>query len=184
MTSPMQPEPSGRDPLAIARDLICEPDRRRALSPGDLAELRRLTPDNPAAPSMWRVFTSAFKGREFPADDQLPGWACALQVLAQLGELGRREGAWLGPALAEAGLSELRLVRLLRAERPAIWNEVRSAAHFLAQKGVAVNGAQLALLSLLLPGSQLDQLRRQIAHGYYRQLHRQNDAQPSPNSES
>lgn len=142
------------------------------LPAGDIAELRRLRPDDPAAPAFWKVAALylrpvGFLGETGPALDRSERrWAALLNALAHLGPLHRR-GARLGRALADAGLSELRFVRLLRAHDDALLDAVRTAAQYLASKAVPADTADFAWL-LLTDGNNGEQtVRRRIARDYY-----------------
>jgi CRISPR type I-E-associated protein CasB/Cse2 len=78
----------------------------------------------------------------------------------------------LGAALAEAGLSELRLTRLLRAHAGALPAEVRAVASYLASKAVPFDATDLARLVLSDGGPSEERVRRGIARSYYGQLSR------------
>lgn len=146
----------------------------RRLPPGDLAALRRLDPTDPSAPALWRALLLA--------DVKLPGdgaardrlerrWAVILTALASLGDL-HRPGAALGRALASAGFSELRLIRLLRAAGPALENEIATACRFLSAKAEPANTADLAkLLFSDTHDAWRESERRRIAREYYAKVH-------------
>jgi CRISPR system Cascade subunit CasB len=146
----------------------------KTLGPGDVAELRRLKPEDPASPAFFKLIVAAID-----SDEQLPAtgpardaaekrWAAVCQVAANTAGL-HRPGAKLGGALQQAGLSELRLVRLLRAEGETLFVEVRRLGQFLASKAQPFDLVELARLVLVQDGELADSLRRGIARNYFRQ---------------
>lgn len=131
--------------------------------PGDRAALRRMDPDAPSA-VMWRVLAQV----DPELLDALGGgdvspWAEVLQLLATLGGLARPSGLSAGAALGAAGVSEVRLERLLRSAQ----GQLRPLAHQLASAGVAVDPSDLALLLVGAP-DLLEGVRMKIARDYYR----------------
>jgi CRISPR system Cascade subunit CasB len=79
-------------------------------------------------------------------------------------------GRSLGTALADAGFSELRFVRLLRATDDTLLRLAIEAARFLAAKAQPSNQVDLALLVLSdgwTDASARERVRRQLARGYY-----------------
>lgn len=143
-----------------------------AISAGDTAELRRLKAEDPAAPAFWKVLAAYVAPNwSFPKagpalDDTERRWAVILNALAYLPGLDepRRN---LGGALAEAGFSELRLVRLLRASDERLADSIRKAAHYLASKAEPANLADLADLVLSEGRDWSEGVRRRIARAYY-----------------
>lgn len=168
----MQPSHDGMQPVEIRTDRVGELMNELAkvvseLTPGDRAELRRGDPDDPGSPAFWRIAISRLAPRKYidlesPNSRSLSQWVVILGALAQLEGLHspRRN---LGRALAEAGFSELRLTRLLRAEDGQLLGLVRQAVHFLAAKGQEVDVADLARL-ILYRGPKI---RRSIASQYF-----------------
>jgi CRISPR system Cascade subunit CasB len=144
----------------------------RQLSPGDLAALRRLSPDDLSAPAYWKLLGTVLVDEVRQGDAGLQRerrWGTILSAMAVTAGL-HRPGRSLGAALAEAGYSELRLTRLFRAGGDALPPEVRSAASFLAAKAIPFDAADLAGLVLSDGGPSEDLVRRGIARSYYRQL--------------
>ncbi|NLI77824.1 MAG: type I-E CRISPR-associated protein Cse2/CasB [Candidatus Riflebacteria bacterium] len=139
---------------------------------GEVAALRRLTPDRPGVPAFYRVAARFLEpagslAGEGPARDlQEKRWACILNGLALLGGF-HRPGQALGEALAEAGFSELRLVRLLGAQGPCLWDAVRGVARYLAAKGRPADWSEAAALVLGEEAAWGDAVRRRIARRYY-----------------
>lgn len=145
------------------------------LSPGDVAELRRLTHRDPGGPAFWKLWASIIEPNEVFAkgtssESRQSRWAAILGAMAQLGGL-HDPRIRLGTALAEAGFSELRLVRLLRAHESVLLDLLRPTAAFLSSKGVSCNQAQLAELVLSDGQPQDDAVRRRIARDFYSSIH-------------
>jgi CRISPR system Cascade subunit CasB len=149
--------------LAVALD--------RELSPGTVAALRKLEPSGFGNPAFWNVVTQYL-------DDQLPAggeardgserrWAAVLCGMATTAGLNR-PGHSAGEALAEAGFSELRFDRLLRATGDRLHDGLRAAGHFLASKGEHVDWTDLARLALSEGSEQAEPARRALARTYYR----------------
>jgi CRISPR system Cascade subunit CasB len=135
--------------------------------PGDLAQLRRLDPDDPANFTFWRVMT-LYAPHELarPGDDHERRWKLVLWALATLNGLHDPHKP-LGGALGEAGFSELRLSRLLRAEDDTLAPEIRSATRYLASKGKPSDLLDFARLVLSPEGPQADKVRRRVAATYF-----------------
>src|SRR5512133_2452527 len=89
----------------------------RGASPGDVAELRRLVPGDPAAPAFWRLagtlLADELRGSGTALDAREQAWASIVNALAVTSGL-HAPARSLGSALATAGYSELRFTRLLR----------------------------------------------------------------------
>ena len=145
-----------------------------ALSPGDLAALRRLDLDDPTEPAFWQVMVAwvepswVVPNQAARRDYAERDWACVLNALVLMVGL-HQPGRALGSALAAAGFSELRLSRLLRASDAGLRTEVRLAARYLGSKAEPCNHVELATLVLSRQDPD-DRVRRQIARNYYRTL--------------
>ncbi|AWV88250.1 type I-E CRISPR-associated protein Cse2/CasB [Bradymonas sediminis] len=147
--------------------------QRGGLSNGDMAELRRISPDKPYTPALWRILL------DFVPDGWVAGpdrdqkerqWATLLMAMAICA--GQHDPyKRLGSALAEAGWSELRFVRLLRARDARLEAEVRRLSQYLSSKGTPANFGDLAQLLFHQDGELAENRRRQIARSYYRALH-------------
>jgi CRISPR system Cascade subunit CasB len=152
----------------------------KRLSGGERAELRRMTPEDPGCPAFWRIVAQDLepsgllpKGESARLESER-SWAAVLSgmaVMQGLLQVGRRPGH----ALAEAGFSEQRLARLLRARREGLEDMLRGVARFLASKGQAVDWAPLAQLILHQDEERGEVIRRAIARDYYGSLPK-NDA--------
>lgn len=168
----MQPQFEPQQSVARSRDALGSliDDLAKAIagmSTGDRAELRRGTPDDPGSPAFWKLAVTHLAPRGF-VDLQDASLATLGRWVVILGALAELEGlhnprARLGRTLAEAGYSELRLTRLLRAEGNQLLDAVRQAVHFLASKGAEVDVAEVARLVL----SNSVRVRRAIASHYY-----------------
>ena len=145
------------------------------LGTGEVASLRRLSPEDPANPAFFKVAAQFLEPQghlpaEGPWCDPLERrWACIIGGLALLGKL-HRPGKPLGEALAEAGFSELRFVRLLKAQDAGLWDAARGAARFLMSKGQNADWADLAALVLSDGAEWSESVRRRIARRYYSML--------------
>ncbi len=139
---------------------------------GTLAELHRLTPDDPGGPAFWRIVVTRLDPGHLPPggpgrDEALRRWAVILRATAQLAD-PRDPGTHLGQALAEAGVSELRLNKLLRASGETLFDAIRSITHQLASKAQPANPIDLARLVLSDGRSDEQSVRQRIANDYYK----------------
>jgi CRISPR type I-E-associated protein CasB/Cse2 len=145
-----------------------------ALTQGDLSALRRMDPRRPDA--------AFFKIEGLVLDDWLPGdaaaradletrWAAVACGLAHLGEL-HRPGLRLGTVLAEHEWSELRFVRLVRADVGRLADDLPTLARFLKAKSAPVDWSGAAHLILSAGTPWEEEVRRHIARDYYGSLAR------------
>jgi CRISPR system Cascade subunit CasB len=139
------------------------------LTQGDIASLRRMDPRQPEA--------AFFKLEGLFLDDQMPGeaaaraeaetrWAAVVVGLAHLGAL-HRPAARLGHALASAGYSEIRFVRLVRADFAQLPDELPSLARFLRATGIEADWSAAADLVLSVGTPREAEVRRHLARDYY-----------------
>ncbi len=145
------------------------------LSNGDLAQLRRTSPENPYTPALWKVLLSYVpeswtKGSR--QDEKECRWAAILQGMAMTVGL-HSPSTPLGYALAQAGWSDLRFVRLMQARGDSLVKEVRRLASFLASKSQPADWSDIAQLLLNQDGEWAERHRRRIARDYYRALYQQ-----------
>ena len=140
------------------------------LSPGDVAALRRMRPEEIAAPVFWRIAASdladSLAGDGPRRDEQERRWAAVLQAMAELRGMHDPRSS-LGAALVRANVAEQRVLKLLRASGDALLDAVRVVAHHLANKGVPVNAADFARLVLSDGRADEEPVRRRIARDYY-----------------
>lgn len=140
------------------------------ISTGDLAQLRRIDPDEPYTPALWRILLEYV-----PDDDKLSGererrWAILLMAMATCAGL-HDPSTDFGTALAEAGWSELRFVRLLEARGDSLDKQLRRLAQYLASKDQPANWADAAWLLFVQEGEHAADTRQRIARSYYRRLY-------------
>ena len=142
---------------------------RGMLTTGDVAGLRRMDPRRPQAP-FFKLAGLALEQNlpDAPArrDEAETYWASIVVGLAHLGGL-HRPGKRLGRALVDAGLSELRFSRLLRADGNRLIDELPSLARFLAAKGIAADWTGAAWLLLSVGRPHEEPTRRALARDYY-----------------
>lgn len=146
-----------------------------ALSRGDLAELRRAGPGAGLTSTFWRVLADVGQidePRRLGSPDREHRWAVLLSGMAYCAGL-HDYGTSLGMALARAGWSELRFVRLMRAEGETLEKEIRRVAQYLASKSQEANWAEVASLLFYQHGETAEKVRLRIAKRYYRTLHEQ-----------
>lgn len=146
-----------------------------AISVGDAAALRRMDPRHPAA--------AFFKIEGLVLDEHLPGdaatradvetrWAAVITGMAFLGDL-HQPARRLGLSLADAGYSELRFARLIRADADRLVDELPGLARFLVAKRIPVDWTAAAHLILSAGGRNEEPIRRHLARDYYGSLSRQ-----------
>ncbi len=143
------------------------------LSSGDIAELRRLDPDNPGIPAFWKIMVSSI-GDEGLAlaggldrDEAEKRWAVVLSAMAAMANQSV-QGRKLGDALADGGYSELRLNRLLRATGHTLRGLTREMTRFLTAKGEFFDLLDLARLVFSDGKTWSESYRREIARAYYK----------------
>lgn len=143
------------------------------LSTGDIADLRRMDPWNIRAPGFFKLVGAALESELPPGgparEKAETRWAAVIVGLAHLGDL-HRPGARLGSALVDAGFSEVRFVRLLRADADRLIDEVPALARFLATKGAPADFTAAAHLVLSTGRKDEETTRRQLARDYYSAL--------------
>lgn len=149
--------------------------------PGDRASLRRMDPRRIVAPAFWRAqaifFHDILPGEVDARERAETQWAAVLTGAAYLEGL-HTPGRRLGDVLREAGYSDLRFVRLLRANEEQLIDELPMLARYLGARQVPVDWSDAALL-LLLPQSEAgERQRRNLARDYYRHAERA-DAAPT-----
>jgi CRISPR system Cascade subunit CasB len=148
-----------------------------SLPNGDRAALRRIDPDTPVTPTLWKVL---FELKQ----DESPGWipqttweqrwATLLMGMAHCAGLHDYDVP-LGQALAEAGWAETRFVRLMEANDETLPVLLRRMAQYLASKQQPANWDHVRqlLFSRENPFEDPEEVRLKIARSYYRTLHAQ-----------
>lgn len=153
---------------------------REDYEPSDLARLRRLDPDGPDEAPFWRL-VAQHAPAAFDHEQAASALAIAVQGMAIVHPFHVVQGdrRSLGQALAESGVSEMRLLRLLRLGRSDLPEEVRRLARLMASKGDAgrFEWADIFDLAFWPKG---EAVRRRLARDYYRTLYRQTTSQGEP----
>jgi len=155
------------------------------LSRGDLAELRRISPDEPFTPALWRLLLS-FDLDESPywiSQDQWERrWATLMMGMAHCTGLHDYDIPF-GEALAETGWSELRFVQLMRAKEETLEKHLRRLARFLSSKHQSANWTDVARLLFFQSGDPAENVRLSISRDYYGKLYKlENDKQSKRDS--
>lgn len=138
---------------------------------GLAAELRRMRPGAIDCAAFWKIAVRHL-------DDELVGpaervaeqerrWAVVLTALATMASQ-HRPRASLGAAMAHAGVSEARVLKLLRARGATLPDALRSVCHQLHAVSQPVDLVDIALLVLSEGRSDEDRVRRRIARSFYR----------------
>lgn len=175
LSAPPPAEPAAPPPTLASLVGQVAWDCAEVLSPGELAELRRLRYDEPGGPAFWRLVARRIEpASRLPEDgparvEAERRWAVILRAVAELASL-HRPGRRLGIALAAAGVSEGRVLRLLRAHGEVLFDAVRTTTHQLATAGEPVDATDLAHLVLSSERDREEEVRRRIARDFYRHL--------------
>jgi CRISPR system Cascade subunit CasB len=156
------------------------------MSPGEVAELRRLEPGRPPGAAFWKCLAFHVEpAGQLPTGDGEARWQLILRAVGELHSLHRR-GRRLGRALAAAKVSEMRLARLLRADLDGLGASLRAVSHQLASAGERVDLADLARLVVTArrgkPKRREGAVRQHIALDFYRGL-RKAAASPSDSNQ-
>jgi len=145
-----------------------------ALSSGDLAELRRISPDQPFTPALWRLLLM-FDLHESPGwisqEQWERRWATLLMVMAH--NIGLQNySISFGQALVNAGWSELRFVQLMKSKGETLEKHLRRVAQFLASKNQEADWSGAARLLFTQSGEVGEKIRLSISRNYYSALYK------------
>jgi CRISPR type I-E-associated protein CasB/Cse2 len=168
-TQPQQDERATRSSRAtVVHGLMRDLGR---LPPGDLADLRRLRPGDIPGAAFFRLaalhFADRLPGRNSSARDEAERrWSAILGAMAHLEGLMRARAPF-GHALAEAGVSELRVLRLFRAHGEGLEDALRAVVHQLVSRAVPVDPLDIARLVLSDGRTDEESVRRRIAREFY-----------------
>ena len=144
---------------------------------GDRAALRRIDPDTPVTPTLWKVLFELDQGDSPDWIGQTTWekrWATLLMGMAHCAGL-HDYNVPLGQALAKAGWAETRFVRLLEAGDETLPILLRRMAQYLASKQQPANWDDARRLLFYQSGDTAEDIRLSIARPYYRTLHAQDD---------
>lgn len=175
------PEPTEKPSAKEAVHRLAGEFRHGRWSKGDLARLRKLNaghmdsagrPGHGAGEMTFAEVTGKLERwgllSERSSEKRLNQWACILQTVAMLCDQNASKTR-LGTALKQAGLSEQRLSRIIRAADVNLWLQIRRTAHQLYSKGQPVNLGDLAELVLSEGQEHGAKIRRRIVHDYKRE---------------
>lgn len=167
---------SGSSPLAEVVDIIAV-RIESVLGPGDVATLRRVVPGGEVPSFFWHLVFDVleprhllFEGDERVRDTAERRWLALVAGMATARGLHRR-GVRLGRALVDAGVSEMRFLRLLRRQGDALLDEVATLARLLTAKRQVVDWLDVVKLVLSDGRDDAETVRRNIARDYYRSAH-------------
>ena len=179
-TEPMNTEQAAESTQTFSLDRIVGALSSRmesgGLTTGNLAELRRISPTEPYTPALWRLLILLELGNAPEWIQQKTWerrWATLMMGMAYCNGLHDFHTP-LGNALARAGWSELRFVRLMRASDDALETQIRHIAQFLASKSQAANWADMARLLFYQSGDAGENIRIAISRNYYQEQYSQN----------
>jgi CRISPR system Cascade subunit CasB len=145
------------------------------LSRGDLAELRRVSSDEPFTPALWRLLL-LLNLDESPhwikQQKWERRWAILMMGMAHCAGL-HDYNISLGQALAQAGWSELRFVQLMRAKGTILEKHLRRVAQFLSSKNQSADWTDVARLLFFQSGDNAENVRLDISRNYYSTVYAQ-----------
>ncbi len=144
-----------------------------AISSGELADLRRISPDQPFTPALWRLLMmqNLNDSPSWISQEQWERrWATLFMGMAHCAGL-HNYSISLGAALAEAGWSELRFVQLMRAKDETLETHLRRVAQFLASKNQEANWTDVARLLFFQSGDAGERIRLSISREYYSRIY-------------
>jgi CRISPR system Cascade subunit CasB len=138
------------------------------LPQGERAVLRRMAPEQRPPLAFFRL---ACRSLPDNWEAQRREWMTLVAGIALMCPKPHRADRPAGQTLAEAGLSESRLERLLAAEGEGLSHILLRTAYFLGAKGVAINWTDLARLLLVTADrDERETIRIGIARDFYRPL--------------
>ena len=147
--------------------------QNRTLSTGDMADLRRISPDQPFAPALWRILLMLDLDHSpewIRKEHWERRWATLFMGMAHCKGFHDYNTS-LGKALAQAGWSELRFVQLMQAKDETLETHLRRVAQFLARKNQTANWTDVARLLFFQSGEAGEKVRLSIARDYYSRLY-------------
>lgn len=142
-----------------------------------LAALRRLDPDAAGDGPFWKLLFDHLPGEPSDRDERI--WAAVIRGMAIMVPYHRpTEGdrGGMGAALAEAEVSELRFLRLLRTGADGLPEELRRLARLMASKGVGFDWTDAWWLMATADRDGADATRRRLARAYYNRRYSRDQA--------
>lgn len=140
---------------------------------GASAELRRMDVENAAGvPTLHKALARAgVPETALRHDEGMSRWATIGAIFAR-SLFAKGESVDLGQAMADVGVSELRVSRLLNARGPALRHQAELLARRLASAGKSPRAYKLAKLILSEGRDEIraEEARRDIAATYFRRL--------------
>lgn len=141
------------------------------ISTGDLAELRRIDPEEPFTPALWKILLEYHPNHEALDEEDERRWALLLMAMGNCAGLHNRSVSF-GAALAEAGWSELRFVRLMDATGDSLVKHLRRLSQYLASKDQPADWSDAAWLLFVQRDDEgkrekANEIRQNIARDYY-----------------
>jgi hypothetical protein len=139
---------------------------------GDLAALRRIDPNHPTEPALFRIIGRAAPDELMAGPERIRRYAAIMKFMALKPDALRQGG--LGKCLQDAGVSGQRLLALLNARGSTLIDVARRTARRLVQapEVAALPYMELATLILLdgMPSYELatERIRLRIAAEYQR----------------
>lgn len=163
----MPPEVREGNPAQSVRDIAIVVGSEHYPS-GALAALRRLDPDAAVDGPFWELLFRHVPGEPSERDERI--WATVIRGMAIMVPNHRPtegERGGMGAALAEAEVSELRFLRLLRTGADGLPEELRRLARLMASRGVGFDWADAWWLMATAGTDAADRVRRRLARAYY-----------------
>lgn len=165
-------EPTLQSVVAGLAGTIGHPD----FPSGDLAELRRLRPQNPP-PAFWRLLVDRTPKDMRTGAAAERRWAVLMQGMAIMAPNVHAPKRSLGRALAAVGsqdTAEARLLRLLRSQGEQLEDQIRILARQLAASESPVDWTGVARLLFATSPEGHDAACRSLARDFYASQHEQN----------
>lgn len=140
---------------------------------GDLAALRRMTPDRLDRAAFWKLL-AAVAPQDLENARRHEPWAMIAAGMAVMAPRHHSEKMPLGRVLAQSGFQEGRLEQFLRARGEHVWPSLRRMCAFLANReNPAFDWRPLGRLLLTGNDDIAEDLRRRIARDFYATHQRQ-----------
>ena len=171
---------SGSEPVSLSKVVsrIAHVLNEQRIGTGDLAAIRRISyPDLP--PAFWKLYLGQNgvprewrEHRHQPSEQLDWAWASLVRAMVAMAPGPHAPRISFASELAASGYSEARFVRLLRAADQDLARELRTAASWLASKGIPrvdwVPPAQLLLGRIGIRGMDAQRTIHRLARDYFR----------------